>query len=1503
MLIFVFLIGINLPIKMDVKDIKKGEVRLETLEGKLVSKRKFDINKDILETELQIDKKIEDPFLYRVVVKSKKRRIVKSLVQVSPFPLVALDVPEVIEQGVEVPVRIFLRPISIPLEGRYSYTLTIINSKGRIVSVDKGILKNEKTLKVKIPGYEREEVYINLAVENSYTFIKLKEKREIIPRRIKTFLVTDKPIYQPSQTVHIRTLSLYSLNKKPLKKAKLLFKIVDPSSNIVFKKSLKTNDFGIAYTNFLIADEVKRGTYRIEIYKNQEKIAEKTFEVKRYVLPKFNISLKTEKDYYTPLDTLQGELRISYFFQKPVAGGKVEIKLRKFEIGFEEIKRVSGYTDENGVFRFKFELPDYFAGLPLEKGGTFVFLDVSVEDKTGHREEKSFERRVVANPVDIYLIPSGGRLIKGIRNKMLLFAFYADGRPAKGRIEIKAPNFRRLAETEETGFLSFYYTPENDRVVFDVSFKNKEVSISDRFEFSPDKMEGEYIFLVPKSITGRVGDKFYTKIYTSKSIKKVYVDIIKEGLVYLKKSVSIENGKGVFETEIGPELSGSFIISAYGVTGRGNIIRDRKLLYFRPADELFITVEKRDSYLPGEEATIKFKVCNREGKGVISALCVSVVDEAVYALSLLHPGLERVFFEIEKEILKPRYEIHQLRWTEVVRERRIPAVEMLLSSANQKLREKDIPIVLSMNYKDLAEKFRSYFSPIINKLTKWIRRHYSEIQKIERKPLNAYLINKGVVRKEELLDPWENEIEVLKKDYEFYIRSAGPDGEFGTSDDLEYKIKRWAVKVVEFAAVPRAEAPLLRKKSIMKKSLKKEHVRRYFPETFLFEPSLITDSNGEAYLKVRVPDAITTYRMTILASSEEGLLGSAEEEIKIFKPLFVEPDIPLNLIRDDEVSLRIGLYNYTPKKRKVRLNISTNENIKVKEKKKEVLIPAEDVKSVYVRVKAVKAGKGIIRIEANSEGVSDIVEKEIVIVPPGIKKEISRSGILDKEKDFTAFYPHEADKEARKSFVRIYPGALSQVLTGLEQLLRVPFGCFEQTSSVTYPNILILDYIRTKGMDMPEIEMRATEYIGLGYQRLLSFEVEGGGFSWFGTPPANKILTAYGLREFNDMKKVYDIDENIIKRTLRWLLSQQEKDGSFKPDKYSIQEEVTVGIEEGILPTAYITWSLSEIGYQGKEIDKARKYLKKHLDEAEDNYELALLLNAFVGDDKTFEKIYEKLKKRAKEKDDMVYWESRISGVWRAGGISKTIETTALVGNALLRSGKDPEMVKKIIHYLYHVRSPQGHWYTTQPTILALKDIIAEAKREKEIEGILYVEKDGIKQKIKMDKENQKMKIIEFDKNISLRFEGKGAPVYDFVTSFYTEAYPPPKEKILEIKVEYNKKSLRINDMVKVKVEVKAKKGVEAGMVIVDLGIPPGFSALSPEWEEMVSKGVIKRYEITSRQIIVYLERVGEEPVILNYHLRANFPLKVKGTASRVYEYYNPENTDYALPFSMEVKE
>ena len=45
--------------------------------------------------------------------------------------------------------------------------------------------------------------------------------------------------------------------------------------------------------------------------------------------------------------------------------------------------------------------------------------------------------------------------------------------------------------------------------------------------------------------------------------------------------------------------------------------------------------------------------------------------------------------------------------------------------------------------------------------------------------------------------------------------------------------------------------------------------------------------------------------------------------------------------------------------------------------------------------------------------------------------------------------------------------------TPLEALLREPSGCFEQSSTSNYPNVLILNYLKDADLSKPDVEKRA----------------------------------------------------------------------------------------------------------------------------------------------------------------------------------------------------------------------------------------------------------------------------------------------------------------------------------------------------------------------------------------------------------------------------------------------
>ena len=158
---------------------------------------------------------------------------------------------------------------------------------------------------------------------------------------------------------------------------------------------------------------------------------------------------------------------------------------------------------------------------------------------------------------------------------------------------------------------------------------------------------------------------------------------------------------------------------------------------------------------------------------------------------------------------------------------------------------------------------------------------------------------------------------------------------------------------------------------------------------------------------------------------------------------------------------------------------------------------------------------------------------------------------------------------------------------------------------------------------------------------------------------------------------------------------------------------------------------------------------------------------------------------------------------------------------------------------------------------------------------------------------------------VEITFDGKGAPAYQISSVYYLPwaKVKPAPDQLISINVDFDRTDLAEIDTVTSSVSVKFNGKGTAGMVIVDLGTPPGFQVLTEDLDELVKKNVFQKYNMTGRQAIIYIEelKAGQE-VKFDYHMRAKFPIKARVPKSSVYRYYNPEVRADSPPVDMVVK-
>jgi uncharacterized protein YfaS (alpha-2-macroglobulin family) len=1557
--------------------------------------------------------------------------------------------------------------------------------------------------------------------------VRLEEKVSIL-------LTTEKPIYQPGQTIHVRALALDRANHEAAANRKLTFEVEDSRGNKVFKRATGTDKFGIASAEFSLADEVNLGTYHLRALLGEADSAptntvEIALNVERYVLPKFKVAVefagkeKKTKRGYRPGDHVKGTVRANYFFGKPVDGAEISVKATSLDVAVFEVGSVHGKTDRDGSYEFDLKLPEYFAGRPLSQGAARVLIEATVKDSAEHSESKGEPITVSEMPLLVTAVPEGGTLIPGLENQVFLLTSYPDGTPARTDLMIHAAdNPDQRAATDDGGVAVIRIKAGAGTQTLKVEATDKEGNHASSNVPLQSRGGQDQILLRTERAVYRAGDAIQLKLFSTVKRGTAYVDVVKEGQTILTRDVDIENGEAELTLAATPELAGTVDFNAYLFGRDARPVGDHRLVFVQPADELKIEATSNAAvYKPGGEARIRFRVTNAKGQGVSAALGLQVVDEAVFALAEKQPGFAKVFFYLEQEVLKPRYEIHSIGMPEIVEpvekpeeEQHDRAARALFSAtemvSGNKFETEFGRTVPQTKYFEYAQRYQARFLAQVRGLSERLSHAYAESP--ERGDLIATVEKMTHDGATELRDSWDTNLRMEHVAWDpnkthYLVRSAGPDKQFGTGDDLFVVVEvrrrkivghpssgpstigvniendrgpynglaeisgtaidQWGGAlegaIVELRSVlsgkvrttrvgadgrfrldglpagdywmgvsteagsvsrklelePRDRANLsvmlrqdragttvavgdsgrmladfkvgmgvvggvpggaaggvvggvvggmggapLRARDfepmvpaspkamiamqmvevtgaadamVNSATLVKEkdeagsgapRVRSYFPEALYINPEIITDKDGTASITIPLADSITTWRMAMLASTPRGALGSATSSLKVFQDFFVDLDLPVVLTQGDRVSIPVAVYNYSGGSGDVNLQLQADDWFSLVDDvaEKSVTVESARVGGSQFTLEAKRIGKFKLTLSARMKGGADradIVVREIEVVPNGREQSMVFNGRLEFTARHELNFPGESIPDASKIFVRLYPGPLSQVIEGMDSLLRMPYGCFEQTSSSTYPNVLALDYMKRTKKLTPEVHAKAEGFIANGYQRLLTFEVPGGGFSWFGSAPANKILTAYGLMEFSDMSKVHDVDPKLIARTQQWLAGQQQPDGSWKPDTSFINEGATNRYNTDVLRiTAYLAWSLENTGYQGPAVEKAKQFIESHMSAKADTYTLAVLAN-FATDyakDRDFTRQAMQLLLDARtEKEEQAWWNADETAVY-ATGTSASVETTGLAAQALLKWGNASGTARKAMSYIAAKKDASGTWGTTQATIMALRALLlATEKGAADVRGTLEVMLNGkTAGKLALTPENNDLLhqfvFKELDakgaNTVEIRFEGKGGLAYQVVGQYFLPWDKKPENEPLSIEVSYDRTHLAQDDIATATATIKNNLPKSANMVMVDLGIPPGFDLLSEDLQAYREKstglksGRLEKFSMTATQAILYFDSFAPgDTVTLKFRLRAKYPIRARTFRSRVYEYYDPEVSSVARPVQLEVKQ
>jgi uncharacterized protein YfaS (alpha-2-macroglobulin family) len=1439
-----------------------------------------------------------------------------------------------------------------------------------------------------------------------------------VRRSFRLLLSSDKPRYQPGQTIHLRALALDAADGKPVAAKEIVFEVLDARGNKVFKRAVVTSRFGLAGADFALADQVITGGYRLAASLGDTR-SERQAVIDRYVLPRFALTLETDRPYYGPGDAVSLALGARYTFGEPVADAIVMARAVQLVDGREvELPpAVGGKLDAEGRAELTLRAP--------VSGDARVAFEVTVKDAAGEERVAVVERVIAAQPIRIDVVRESRAQVDGVTGELFVLTSYPDGAPAQTSVRIGNVS----AKTSASGVARLTVASAGSITVEaeDADGRRATRAVSLQYQGSP-------LLVRPERAVYRAGETLRAELIVSQP-GPVFVDLVQDGRSISLHTVETAGGRGQLAVDLPAELSGTLTLSAYRVARGGTVWGDARLVQVLAPSDLSVKAElERARYRPGETARVAFTVTRPDGSPVPAALSLSAVDEAVYALGG-KSALAESRYAIRRELLAQEADAlppsvlfdaldrndDDLARSALAGRERPPAASgrgghSIEEAALRSRKKEELALALALLGVAAFAGFLALVAPLWTRVLARFRRPTEaddpEIARLGRRmvaswvlawlfppltlsltrSIETFLVSLGLAvlagagfvawsstrlarraadrdallaramralpfayvaavvslvglvvgveessRFDDVLGYTGLALVVIALATTGAISAAaGAAAATLSRGQLGWRLaSRAALGFVPVAFVTsfflvrsspeRAEmgVALAPPQTAVTDTVQQQlggqapRLRRDFPETLLWRPELVTDEQGRATLELPLADSITTWRLDAAAVTGGGALGATSLGVPVFQEFFVDLGLPVALTQNDAVSVPAAVFNYTDREQTVVLELAPADWYALEgAAKREVTMAPRAVGRVEFRIVARRAGEHALRLDARAGDLADAVERRVRVAPDGDMVVDTINGTFDAHAEHTIAIPDTAIEGASDLVLKVYPGALSQVVEGLDGVFRMPSGCFEQTSSVTYPSVLALDYLRRAGRMPPELELRARGYINAGYQRLLGFEVPGGGFEWFGKSPAHTVLTAYGVLEFHDMARVHEVDPAVIERTREWLFSRQRADGVITATSDGIHEgAVNAMAGDDLRTTAYAAWALAE-SRQGDAIDprlaKALDYVAANVEVDGDAYTLALAAMALgAAKHPKTESLLRALDDKKERVEPGVRWTSKVRGVTYSNGDALTIETTALAAQALLRDGYALDTAEQALAYLVAKKDSSGTWRSTTATVQAMRALLARADASK-IDGpvtvAVLVDGQPVERLAITPETSDVFRLVSLrahatgSHRVRLEIDGKARISYQLVATHYVPRGAMPASP-LSLSVAYDRTELKTGELVKVTAEVGWSGSDALPMTMVVVPIPPGLRPHLHSLDALVEHGTIERYGLAGEEIQLYLRQL--EPgvsVTLRWDFAAVQPVAAQAPPVRAYAYYQPEIGAFTQPIPIVIR-
>ncbi|XP_062873323.1 alpha-2-macroglobulin-like [Trichomycterus rosablanca] len=1320
----------------------------------------------------------------------------------------------------------------------------------------------------------------NIRVKVKGQNFEMTEKRKVMFKSYKPVAIiqTDKPIYNPGQTVHFRVVTVDS-KLNPLQQEYKEIVLEDNKQNRIGQWNNKSSKSLILQLSHKLNAEASEGFYTLSVNFDNRKAGTHNFRVKKYVLPKFEVTVKAPEEHSVSEDDLKLKVCGKYTFGQPVPGTAMAQICRKYRSQAMSVPCQEETVEMNATGCAFLTLN--VTTLSFKNDGALSRqLDVNVtltEEGTGISMAKSQIIGLTYKIGFVEFIDIPKNFEKGgvIEGKVKVTSFKGEPIPNKEVFVVEHRHIRLSLNltTDSEGLAKFSFNVPTSsvtaitlvgsvypdfRLPYDTPYFTRAEKTSYLLEpatpYSPVYSElvigsseepfacgAEVPITIKYYIIGEPVEKY--------NFDLIYMVLSKGAIVHhgyekveVKDPSNVE-GSISFKLSVVPELAPAVQVLVYGVLPSENVIAANKLFSVEKCFRNKVLLEFSPSKaVPGEENDLKLSA--QPG-----SLCgVSAVDQSVF---ILEPGkkldAEQIFNLLPvKSVSNYPYGVEDELECLHVRPRRNAPMEQAYEAL------KGVGLKMATN---LAM----------------------------RKP--DCLIYKGIQYRHFSVQ---------------YMRYASPMGKAYSSQDS-------------------TSEPI-------------QTVRNFFPETWIWQLVEVGDS-GSAQVPVTVPDTITTWETEAFCLSPTGLGLAPTAQLTVFQPFFLELSLPYSIIRGENFELKATVFNYLPKCIMVKvtpapssdytLKASTDENqyssclcANGRKTFKWTLIPSVlGVLNVTVSAEAEQSQTVCDNeiVSVPERGRIDIVTRSLIVQAEGTEKTRSQSWLLCPQgnsvsEELELVLPENVIEGSVRSSVSVLGDILGRALKNLDGLLRMPYGCGEQNIALLSPNIYILQYLENTEQLTTAIREKATGFLKNGYQRQLNYRHFNGAYSTFGTGVENTWLTAFVLRTFGKAQRYIFIDPEVINSAKRWLTKQQRPDGCFITQGRLFNNRMKGGVNDNVTMTAYITASLLELGHSLEDpvVNNALMCLKSATNNGKNTYTTALLAytfslakqNEFLGN------MIHELDSVAISGDGRLHWSQ--SALDDSSALSVEISSYVLLAvlNKAQLTSADLGYANRIVSWLVRQQNPYGGFSSTQDTVVALQALALYATKVFSRDGSSMVTVQAAGGDSHNFEVNQNNKLLYQERSLPVvstkySIEAKGSTCVSVQMALFYNIPTPTEKNTLSIQATTEGKCTKLfGQAMAINFNVTYTGPLDkTNMVIVDIKLLSGFTANPGELRNSI---LVERVDAKGDHIIMYIKEVPKN-IKIHYqlHIKQVLPVKnLKPAVMKVYDYYQPDvqsETEYTF--------